>query len=100
MLRMDGVNERGVLLDLWHGECRSARVADGDSEAAARYVIAGTADAWRQVLTGKLPPLAAILTGRIRLTKGSFLDLIPYVNAAKELVRAAAAIEAEFPGTE
>ncbi|HEY7683249.1 MAG TPA: hypothetical protein VH879_11455 [Gemmatimonadales bacterium] len=99
-LRMAGNSgeiQRGVLLDLWHGECRSARAADGDGEAAARYVLSGTAGAWRQVLTAQIPPLMAIITGKIRLTRGSLLELVPYVNAAQELVRVIASIQADFP---
>ena len=89
--------ERRVFLDLWHGDCRLARAAGPEDEAAARYVLSGTVIAWRQVLTGSQAPLVAIMTGKLRLTKGSLVELIPYVNAAKELVAAAALVEASFP---
>jgi putative sterol carrier protein len=89
--------ERRVFLDLWHGDCRAARAADPADEAAARYVLSGTVIAWRQVLTGTQAPLIAIMTGKLRLTKGSLVELIPYVNAAKELVAAAALVQATFP---
>lgn len=92
--------ERRVFLDLWHGDCRSARAATVDDEATARYVLAGTESSWRLVLTGKTAPLLAIMTGKLRLAKGSLAELIPYTGAAKELVTAAAAIEAIFPGME
>jgi putative sterol carrier protein len=90
--------ERRVFLDLWHGECRGARAAKAEDEATARYVLAGSEDAWREVLTGQVAPFLAIMTGRLRLTKGSLLELLPYVNAAKELVGAAAAVPSTFPG--
>ena len=97
MIVDDGSGEsRRVFLDLWHGECRLARAGSAGDEEAARYVLAGGELAWRQVLTGQTPPLMAIMTGKLRLAKGSIIDLLPYINAAKELV-AAAAIEAEFP---
>jgi putative sterol carrier protein len=89
--------ERRVFLDLWHGDCREARAAGPDDEAAARYVLSGTVFAWRQVLTGIQAPLVAIMTGKLRLTKGSLIELIPHVNAAKELVAAAALVQATFP---
>jgi putative sterol carrier protein len=92
--------ERRVFLDLWHGDCRSARAATVDDEAAARYVLAGTESSWRLVLTGRTAPLLAIMTGKLRLAKGSLAELIPYTGAAKELVTAASAIEAIFPGME
>lgn len=86
-----------VYLDLWHGECRLARSAVEADEAIARYVLTGTVASWQLVLTGRVAPLLAIMTGKLRLAKGSLGELIPYVNAAKELVAAAAAVEAEFP---
>ncbi len=92
-----GAPERLVFLDLWHGECRAAHGAVAADEAPARYVLTGTPAAWRQVLTGATPPLLAIMTGKLKLTKGALADLLPFVNAAKELVSTAAAIPAEFP---
>jgi putative sterol carrier protein len=97
----DGVIEsRLVFLDLWHGECRLARSGTPSDEGTARYILAGEHTAWRQVLTGQTPPLMAIMTGKLRLTKGSIMELLPYVAAAKELVLAAATVEATFPGEE
>lgn len=101
LLRMsaeEGVEERLVFLDLWHGECREARAAAPPEEAQARYVLTGTVLAWRQVLGGAVAPLVAIMTGRLRLTKGALADLVPYVTAAKELVATAAAVPCAFPG--
>lgn len=92
--------ERRVYLDLWHGDCRAARAATPDDEAIARYVLAGTVSSWHLVLTGRTAPLLAIMTGKLKLAKGSLAELIPYTGAAKELVTAAAAIEAIFPGME
>ncbi len=92
--------ERRVFLDLWHGDCRSARTATLADEATARYVLAGSESGWRLVLTGKVAPLLAIMTGKLRLAKGSLAELIPYTGAAKELVTAASMIEASFPGGE
>lgn len=92
--------ERRVYLDLWHGDCRAARAAHAEDETSARYVLAGSESAWRLVLTGKIAPLLAIMTGKLKLAKGSLAELLPYTGAAKELVTAASAIEAIFPGTE
>ncbi len=100
LLRMTGdapADERLVFLDLWQGECRLARAAGPEDEAAARYVLTGTAAAWELVLTGRTPPLLAIMTGKLRLTKGALTELLPYVNAAKELVASAAAVPCTFP---
>jgi putative sterol carrier protein len=88
---------RSVFLDLWHGECREARVASQGDLENARYVLSGTAPAWRGVLTGTLAPLTALMTGKIRLTRGSMASLVPLAGAARELVNAAAEMEVSFP---
>lgn len=77
---------RAVLLDLWHGACRSAGMADPADLGAAAYVFQGSQDAWRQVLIGGTSPVMALMNGRIRLVKGDLATLLPYAGAAKELL--------------
>jgi putative sterol carrier protein len=88
---------RSVFLDLWHGQCRAARIASPGDLESARYILSGTAPAWRGVLTGTMAPLTAIMAGRIRLTKGNMASLIPFAAAARELVVAALEMEVSFP---
>ena len=88
---------RSVYLDLWHGACRGAWVARPADLEAAHYILSGTSQAWRGVLSGKVAPLTAVMTGKIRLTKGSMGALVPYVSAARELITAAMAMEVSFP---
>jgi putative sterol carrier protein len=88
---------RAVLMDLWHGECRSARVVAPAELEGARYVIEAPAETWREMLALRASPLAALLTGKLRLTRGNIAELLPYVNAAKELVTTATGIETVFP---
>lgn len=99
VLRMEGPGEevRRVHFDLGEGRCRSARAGTPDDEAGSRYILSGRAAAWEQVLTGRATPLLAIMTGRLTLTKGNIAELLPYAEAAKELVGAAAEVEADFP---
>lgn len=89
--------ERRVYLDLWHGECRSARAALAEDEASARYILSGTEASWKLVLTGKVAPMLAVMTGKLKIAKGSLAELLPYAGAAKELVTSASAIAATFP---
>jgi putative sterol carrier protein len=93
--REDGSRE--VFLDLWHGECRTARSASLSDVELASYVLRGSAGAWHQVLSGRVPPLFAIMAGRLQLVKGALGDLVPYSRAAGELVSAAIAIGGAFP---
>jgi putative sterol carrier protein len=93
-----GVAERRrVLLDLHAGSCRGARVASDDDEQAAAYVLEAPAGAWRELLSGRLAPLTALLGGKLRLSRGDLAGLLPYAGAARELVSTAALVQSQFP---
>ena len=83
--------------DLWHGDCRDVRPATADDLAGARYLFEGTAGSWRQVLEGKLIPLLALMTGRLKLSRGRIPDLVPHAESAKELLLIMSQIEASYP---
>ena len=89
--------DRTVILDLWHGECREGRVADDDDLESAPYVITASPENWRQILDGKLEPIMALMRGKLQLTKGKITDLLPYITAAKEMISSAASVDTKFP---
>lgn len=93
-----GVDEaRGVWIDLWHGECREVREATASDEEEAPYVIRADPYTWNDVLAGDLDPISGIMRGKLKLKKGSIIDLASYVNAAKELVKAATRVDSSYP---
>ncbi len=92
-----GVAARAVFLDLWHGECRAARPAGDADLAVARYVLTASASTWAELLGGALDPVAAVMGGRLELTKGNVMGLFPYIAAAKELVAVARSLAAVPP---
>lgn len=83
--------------DLWHGDCRTLRPATAEDLAGARYLFEGTAAAWQQVLQGRLVPLLALMTGRLKLSRGRIPDLVPHAESARELLLIMSRIEATFP---
>ena len=92
-IRRDAAGERGVYVDLWHGECREARtLADGDVDRAP-YVINGEEQAWADVLGGSLDPLVALALGRLKLVKGSLGALAFHIRSSRELVAAASRVQ-------
>ena len=94
----DPAARRAVLLDLWHGACRSAVAADPETaREQAVYVFKGGLAAWRQVLCDGGSPVLAIMSGGIRLAKGSLAALLPYAAAAKELLELAGRVPTAFP---
>jgi len=92
-----GIVARAVFLDLWHGECRSARLASGSDVETARYVLTASAATWAELLGGAVDPVSAVMGGRLELTKGSVMGLFPHITAARELVAAARAVPTALP---
>jgi putative sterol carrier protein len=90
-------DERVVIADLWHGDCRSARAASAADLEDAPYVIRATPPAWKSVLSGKTDPIVGLMGGKLKLAKGSLFALLPFAKAAKELVQSAINVETEFP---
>jgi putative sterol carrier protein len=88
--------ERSVFLDLWEGDCRAARLATPADLENAPFVIAADFAVFRQVLDGKMDPIVAIMRSKLQLVKGSLVKLLPYTQAAKLLVTAAAGIPTEW----
>jgi putative sterol carrier protein len=95
--------DRGVpsdvwaLLDLWHGECRDARIVDPDEGGAAPYVIRAPYTRWRSILEGELDPVKAMMQGKLKV-RGNLATIIRYVRAANELVRLTGSVPTEFVG--
>jgi putative sterol carrier protein len=93
-----GITEdRAVIADLWHGDCRGAKAATDTDLESAPYVIKATPDTWKDVLGGDVDPIFGLLRGKLKLARGSVFSLVPYAVAAKELVSSAAAVSTSFP---
>lgn len=89
--------ERVVIADLWHGDCRGAHAADEEDLAGAPYVIRANPATWKEVLAGRVDPIFGLLRGKLKLAKGSVFSLVPYAVAAKELVASARNVDTTFP---
>ncbi len=89
--------DRAVIADLWHGECRSAAAAKPKDVEAAPYVIRATPAVWNDVLAGDVDPIFGLMRGKLKLAKGGLFSLLPYAAAAKELVIAAREVDTTFP---
>lgn len=86
--------ERCIFLDLEEGVCRAARSATREDRDSARYVLAAKERIWQKLVTGRLDPLVALMTGLIRFERGRLADFASHGAAAKELMRAAQRIGA------
>ena len=88
---------REIYLDLWHGECREARPAEGNDLQEAPYIISAPLPVWQEILAGQADPMMALTRGRLKLRKGNLLKLARYTQAAKQLLASAVQVETAFP---
>lgn len=82
----EGAFDRNIFFDLWRGECRAARPATANDLRNADYILSAAPDTWRQIMTEGLDPVTAIMSGRIKLDRGSLTTLTMHAGAARALV--------------
>jgi putative sterol carrier protein len=85
-----------MYLDLWHGECREARVITDENEKSPKYRIVGPFTNWKQILNKKVDPVQSMMTGKIKV-KGNMAQIMKMPRAAVELVNCATVFETLFP---
>ncbi len=85
-----------MYMDLWHGECREAFIAEDESVRNPEFCITAPVSAWKQVITKQLDPIQALMTRRLRL-RGNMMKIMRAVKAAQELVNCCTQVPTEFP---
>ena len=83
-------------VDLWHGECRDAKIVSPEQGERAKFAIRAPYSRWKEVLRKELDPTKAMMQGKLKL-KGDLPTIVRYVKAANELVNIAGSIPTEFP---
>jgi putative sterol carrier protein len=92
-----GTLEKTVTLymDLFHGKCRDAFEVTGNGMTPA-FKLSGPVATWKKVMTKKLDPMQAMMTGQLKLA-GNMSTVMRNVRAAKELVESCTRLDTEFP---
>ncbi|HEY70282.1 MAG TPA: hypothetical protein G4O08_06845 [Anaerolineae bacterium] len=80
-------------MDLWHGKCRSAKTLTQEEAKHAKpaFILRATRSEFINVLTGKLDPMQAMLTRRLRL-EGSMTYVLRNVPTVFDFVRCASSV--------
>lgn len=95
-IELPGGGGRVSILDISSGRCVAAGC---DPEALAPdYVISATTLLWKSVLEGKLDPMWGLMSGKLRLAKGSMVELASRGASALRIVECARKIRYTFPG--
>jgi putative sterol carrier protein len=98
VIQPGGTHTKTVMLymDLWHGKCREAfEAVDPDSKKPV-FLLAGPVATWKRVMTKKLDPMQAMITGQLKLS-GNMAMIMKNVRAAKELVESCTRVPTDFP---
>ena len=76
-----------VYLDLWHGECREARMLDpGEELPKAAFILRATLSNIKRIFKGELDPIQAMLTRRLRV-EGNMAYMLRNIPTVLEFVR-------------
>lgn len=94
----DGHLEKPVYMymDLYHGQCRCAFMADNDQVKDPEFRVSGPMSVWRAIAERKMDPIKAVLTRKLSV-QGNMAKVMRNVKAANELVNCTARFETEFP---
>lgn len=84
------------VLHLRDGICNQVEIVGEDSSTKVGFVLRAPYPVWKQILTGKIRPMAALMTRKIHI-EGSLRTLMKYTGAARALLRATASVPTRFP---
>ena len=83
------LKERNLIyLDLWHGKCRKAYFLDDADQEDPTFILQASFDNFVRVLTGKLDPMQAMMTRKLKV-KGSMGYMMRNVPTVLKFVRCA-----------
>jgi putative sterol carrier protein len=85
-----------LYMDLWHGKCRKAFAMIEEDHLHPVFYLRGPVATWKKVMTKKLDPMQALMTGQLKLT-GNMAMVMRNVRAAKELVESCTRVPTDFP---
>jgi putative sterol carrier protein len=88
--------ETHLYMDLWHGECRSAKKLASPTEENPAFVMSAPLATWKKVLSGQLDPIRGLM-GRQLTLKGNMMKVMKAPKAALEMVKSAGEIDTDWP---
>jgi len=89
-----------VFMDLWHGQCHSAKIVPSEIGRSADYVLEAKYKRWKRVLKKDLNVVKEIATNQLKLVPFNFkkaAKLAAAAQAAIRLVDLAGEVSDKFP---
>ena len=75
-----------LYLDLYHGECRSAKFLNPNEDIEHEFEISAPETYWNDLAKGKVDPSKALMSGKIKI-KGNISKLMKYPKAAAYILK-------------
>lgn len=89
-----------VLMDLWHGECRSVKIVPSEIGRNGDYVLEAEYGRWKRVLKKELNVVKELATNKLKLVPFNFkkaAKLAAAAQAALRLVDLSGQVSNKFP---
>ena len=88
--------DRGIFMDLWHGEARDVKVVSREEAEKANYVITASYSRWKKVARKELDATKGIMLGQLKL-RGNFPTIVRYTKASNELTECTTRVPVKWP---
>jgi putative sterol carrier protein len=85
-----------LMMDLWHGECRSVRFVPPEVGREAAFVISGSLERWTQVGKKELDITKGMMQGKLKL-KGDLPTIVRAIKASTRLTEISVEVGGIFP---
>jgi putative sterol carrier protein len=86
-----------LFIDVGDGRIKeSAEYASIQDRPDADYILSAKYTQWKQVISGQLEPLRAIMTRKMKLVKGSQLKILKYVQFTLKMMANSMAVDSSF----
>ncbi len=85
-----------VQVELDGGACTAATAVPPDS-VSAPFILSATLATWREIVEGRVDPIAAVTRGAVSVARGSLGTLMLHARAARSLLACAQQIDTHWP---
>lgn len=89
-----------ILLQLDGGVCSDARRVDLERVDEAVHVLRAPEPTWLTLMRDNKDPVWALMSGQLKLARGSMTSLLPFAAAARELIATARDVDLDALGPE
>jgi len=86
-----------LFIDVGDGRIKeSAEYASVQDRPDADYILSAKYAVWKEVIAGRLEPLRAIMTRKMKLVKGSQMKILKYVKFTLRMMTNAMTVDSTF----